>query len=548
MMGSLLLYGPSVTETDSNGYEKAVTFDKALACAFVSIEKERKKRRGFPFGQSGEDISFIVQILWPFAMLRQPSGKWVTFDSLGILKLNLGYGGIRQCESFCQEIDKATPTKSTVDDFSKLLETHLSIFKDFAGYSTFEFNGCLSEKDLRADLGDYFRLATATEPSEALLLSPVVTSQMAEEAFGNLLELRDKAKGEIDTLNKTGQSLRALISKWDATIKEEKQSQQDYYNSKIAEIAAEVSAKVRKLAEERDLKIAPLEERIDALEAEVRREEEFETVLESQEKDAQSELEQARDELEFEENRDSDTERHAAKIEMLERKVQRLEEKVSERSERTEEFSDKAETARGALNRKKQERDNIRRPYDQQISQEKSRITVLEVTRDGKIAELNQKFNTIFGKSEEMCQDIANLARQKEFFIGEVTELESTVENPFLKPEKEIYAYVPILLAKLQSEKESRFVVFPPSKMRKGKSAVEKTSGFLFRTTSVPVEPRNKAVEKLCEVFKDLMKTNHPAAREVAEKASKFDLLKAPKAKENLSKGMEMLHQEGWLR
>src|SRR4030042_6273551 len=142
-MNSLLLYGPLVTEIDSNGHERAVTFDKALACAFVSIEKERKKKRSFPFGQSGEDISLIVQILWPFAMLRQPPGKWLAFDSLGILKLNLGYGSIRQCESFSQEIGKATPTTSNVDDFSNLLETHLSTFKNFAGSSTFEFSGFL---------------------------------------------------------------------------------------------------------------------------------------------------------------------------------------------------------------------------------------------------------------------------------------------------------------------------------------------------------------------------------------------------------------------
>lgn len=546
-MNSLHLYLPSVTEFDGSGYERATSIGKAMACALISIEKERKKGRGFPFRESGEEISFIIRVFWPFALLKQPSGKWVIFDSLGISTLTLRYGITQSCESFCEEMDKATPSRFDADGFSTLLEKHTSTFKDFADYPSYQFNGFHSEKGLRTELVDYFRFATNIEPSEALLLTPIISSQKAEEAYHRILELSGKAKRDIDILKKPKSTLKAIVEKWDARIREEKQSHWDYYNTKIAEIASDVHQKVQRLEEERAQKIAPFEARVDALRNEVSNLEAAEAILESQESDAENELQEARDELEFEENRNSDTERHRARVDMLARKVQRLEEKVSEHNERTEEFSDKVETAKGALDRKRQERDNIRKPYDQQISQEKARITSLESLRDGNIAVLNEKLDGIHRKSAWIDQSIDRLIRHKESFVREINDLESLLATPVSRPEGEVYAYIPLLLAKLQSRAESRFVVLPPSRMRTGKSGTERVKGFLVGTISVPVEPRSISAEKLCEIFKGLIESNHFAIREVTEKALQFNLLKSSQFKEDLWRGIEALRNEGWL-
>jgi hypothetical protein len=546
-VNSLHLYLPSVTEFDSSGIERVTSIGKAMVCALISIEKERKKGMAFPFRESGEEISFIIRVFWPFALLKQPSGKWVIFDSLGISTLILRYGITKSCESFCEEIDKATPSGVDADGFSMLLENHMSTFKDFADYPSYQFNGFLSEKGLRTDLVDYFRFSTNIEPCEALLLTPIISSQKAEEDFHRILELRDSAKRDIGILKNPKSTLKAIIEKWDASIGEEKRHNWDYYNSKIAEIASDVHQKIQKLEEERAQKIAPFEARVDALRNEVSSLEAAKAILESQESDAENELQEARDELEFEENRNSDTERHSARVDMLARKVQRLEEKVSEHNERTEEFSDKVEAAKGALNRKRQERDNIRKPYDQQISQEKARITSLESLRNGNIAVLDEKLDGIHRKSAWIDQSIDRLIRQKESFVVKINELESLLTTPVSRPEGEIYAYVPFLLAKLQSQAGSRFVVFPPSRMRRGKSGTERIKGFLVGTMSVPAEPRSMSTEKLCEILKGLIEANHFAIREVTEKVLQFNLLKSSRFKEDLCGGIEALRNEGWL-
>lgn len=545
------LYLPSVTEFDNSGYERTTSIGKAVACALISIEKERKKGKGFP--ESGEEISFIIRVFWPFALLKQPSGKWVIFDSLGISTLILRYGITKSCESFCEEMDKATPSRFDLDGFSVLLEKHMSTFKDFADFPFYQFNGCLSEKGLRTDLVDYFRFSTNIVPSEALLLTPIISSRKAEEAFHRILELRDKAKGDIDILKKPKSTLKAIVEVWDARIGEEKRHNWDYYNSKIAEIASDVHQKVQRLEEERDQKIAPFEARVDVLRNEVSSLEATEAILESKELDAEEELREAEDELEYkstceyEEDQDSDTGTDTARLEMLETRIHRLKLKLSQHRERKEEFSDKVNAARGALAEKEEELEEIQRPYGTQIEAEKARITSLKSLRDGNIAVLNKKLDGIRRKSAWIDQSIDRLIRHKESFVGEINDLESLLATPISLPEGEIYAYVPFLLAKLQSRARSRFVVFPPSRMRRGKSGTERIKGFLVGSMSIPVEPRSISAEKLCEILKGLIEASHFAIREVTEKALQFNLLKSSQFKEDLWGGIEALRNEGWL-
>ena len=58
-MITLPLYLPSLMETDSTGWERSATLDKALACAFICIEAQRKKEKGFLFRQPEEAAKLI---------------------------------------------------------------------------------------------------------------------------------------------------------------------------------------------------------------------------------------------------------------------------------------------------------------------------------------------------------------------------------------------------------------------------------------------------------------------------------------------------------
>lgn len=108
---------PLITETDEDGNERPVSIDRVIACVFVSVEKERKKGKWFVFGSPKEEISFIVQVLWPFTIFKQPSRSWVIFESLGALNSRFTFGGIKFCEEFRKELRSMTPTRSSEDDF-----------------------------------------------------------------------------------------------------------------------------------------------------------------------------------------------------------------------------------------------------------------------------------------------------------------------------------------------------------------------------------------------------------------------------------------------
>jgi hypothetical protein len=565
---------PSLTEFDDRGQEKPVSFDKALACAFMSIEAERKKEKTFVFRRLGEEISFILQVLWPFALVEQSPKRKVMFDSLAIMKLQIRDGNVTRCEEFSEQIKDCVPSRMNREEFFKRLEEFGSFFRDFDSIKSHDMPGCFSEMKMALELASSFHLAGPQELRESIYLTPIIDVPKARELLSRQAELRNKALKDIEALKKSPLPLDSIVPKWDNQIDEEIERHQKQYDAKIDKIRPDVEAKVRDLETERDDKLAPLELEISRLEGEVRQLEEFERIHQAEEtsavddeaeadedlRQAHEDLQQAREELAIEEQQDYEDPSRDARISRLRVKISHIDGRISRAEERAErahkrtiecmrrssEASSKVYEVERILAQKREEYDDIESQYKRLIDDEESQITDLEDERDSVIDSLNQESQEISQKLDGIRKDIKDLIRRKELLMKEIDSLGMSLAIPSSKPETEIYVYIPFFVAWLKSEAGSRVLVLPPSRMKKGTSTIGKLGQFFGKIPALS-EPRGQSLAKLSSLLLGQLTKDSQVMKEISGKAQQSNLVYLSSTREQLFRGIESLRSEGFL-
>lgn len=573
-MIKLSLHLPSLTEFNDKGRERPVSFGKALACAFVCIEAERKKEKAFVFRRLGEDISFILQVLWPFALVEQSSKRKVIFDSLALMKLQIRDGNVTRCEEFSEQIRDCVPSRMNREEFFKRLEGFGSFFKDFDCIKTHDIHGCFPDMKMALELASSFHLAGSQELCESIYLTSIIDIPKARESLSRLAELKNKALKDIETLRKSPLPLDSIVSKWVNQIDEEIERRQNQYAAKIDKIRPDVEAKIRDLETERDDKLAPLETEISRLEGELRQLEEFERIHQAEKtsavddeaeadedlRQALEDMQQAREELAIEERQDYEDPSRDARISRLKVKISHLDGRISRAEERAErahrrtidcmrrssEASSKVYEVERILAQKREKYDDIESHYKRLIDDEESRITDLEDERHSVIDSLNQESQEISEKSDGIRKDIKDLISRKELLIKEIDNLGISLVIPPSKPETETYVYIPFFVARLKSEAGSRVLVLPPSRMKKSTSTIGKLGQFFGR---IPVlsEPRDQSLAKLSSLLLGQLTKDSQVMKEISGKAQLSNLVYLSGTREQLFRGIESLRNEGFL-
>jgi len=576
----LPLYLSSLTETDNTGWERSATLDKALACAFICIEAERKKEKGFLFKQPEEVISFMVQVLWPFALVERPSGKKVIFDSLAVMKRQIYDGNVGRGIEFVEQIKECAPSSISRSEFHKRLQRYTSYFKDFVDSKMLEIPGCLPDNKIAEGLTVAFSSAGPKEQCESVDLSPIIDTGKVKESLSALSELKAKSQGDIQTLNKSPLPLNSVMPKWHKQIDDEIKQVKKTYNALIEDIRPDVAEKISELTTLRERELAPLRPIIERLENETRVWEDFKRTREAEEsraradeikaegdlEQAEEEVDEANQELQIAQRRANEDQSYQQRydeewVSQIQRRITRLENKVSDAEdtvsrarpfrnecmERTYETSAELSRVEGILNQKRDEYGNIEDHYERVIADQERRITALEDRRDSEVESLSHESSILRDNSKEIREDIKKLIRRKELVINQIDGLEMHIPIASLKPETESYIYVPFFLALLKSQSGSRFLVIPPSRARKSKSTVEKISQFLMSKIPIPSEPRNHHLTQLSSELLKLLTTTNPISKELFGKAQQSNLLNSSNTRDQLLKGIQGLCTEGFL-
>jgi len=572
---TLSVYVPSMTEIDNQGQEKASSFDRALACAYIRVENERKKGKGFLFKQPEEEISFLVQVLWPFVLIERASKKWAVFDAPGFMKRHFDDGDTTKSNEFSSQLEKCIPSHISRPEFHENLEMFASYFKDFDKKKSHEIVGCFPETEKAHDILKSLRLGGPSEINEAICMPMAVDAIKANASMVFLSELKKKAENDIKTLGEMLLPLDSILPEWHQQIDDEIKHKRLPYDTKIEEITPKVEKKISQIEEEKKGKLAPLEPEISRIENELSQLQEFEETRKAEERrawdteiDAASDVDQANEdireateEIEIERRQTSEDPDRDSRISRLEIRISharsrlfRAEDRLERASETrskcvraTSETTEKVRATEDILGDKRREYENIEDEYDELIADENRKITDLEEERDSVIDSLNQEAQGLTTKVEIIRRDVNNLISRKQHLISEIDSNDAPFALSSSRQGAEGYAYVPFFLAMLSEGTGNRFVVFSPARLRRDRSTTEKLGGLILGKVPTLTERRDQTLSSFARILHEQLQTNHPIRKEICEKAGKLDLLNLSHAREALLKGIDSLWGEGIL-
>lgn len=567
---------PSLTETDNQGKEKASSFEKALACAYIFVENERKKTKGFLFKEPEEEISFLVQILWPIALIEGPSKKYALFDAVGCMKRYFHDGDTSKSDTFSDQIQKCIPSLISRADFHKSLQRFASYFKDYDKKRSYEIIGCFQEPERARNVWNSLHIRGYSEFKEAICLPISIDFKKASESIVFLSELRRKAENDIKTFNEMLLPIDSILSKWHQQICDEIKQKRLPYDMKIKEITPGVESKIEQIEEKKRKELAPLEPEISRIESQLTQLKEFEETRNAEERRANDaeidaaagvdqvneDIREAEEALEMERRRSCEDEEKDLRVSQLESrisharsKLSRVEDRLERASETrrecmkaTSETREKVWATERILREKRGEYADIEDKYDKQIAEEERKITDLEEKRDSIIDSLDQEAKSLTEKIGTVRTDISNLISRKQHLILEIDSNDTFFIQDLPHQGVETYAFIPFFVAML-SEKgvRSRFAVISPAKMRNDRSAAERFEGFILGKVPMLTERRNQMLLVFADILHELLEKNHKVGREILEKAGNVDLLNLAHSQEALLKGIDILWEEGVL-
>lgn len=539
---------PFLTEIDSCSEEKAASSDKALACAVIEVEKERKKEKDFLiFHQEGERILSLLKVLWPFTIIETSSKQMILFDSLSLLKKVFDDGSIDFCYEFNESINGCVPSLKNRNELFGWLEKNTGYFRDFRSIKQVEINGCFKEKKSLQEILFSMSLLENQDISAAIALSVVIDSEKAKTTLTEMVDLKKKTQKDMDTLQETYCLTESFENKWTIEFLEKIKQARRYWNNKIEESRPEVEARILEFESQREEELGCLRPEIEKLENQVNQWEAQETREQASVNYAERNLNQAKEELNSENDLFHDDERDISYISVLESRVNDAQKELNARISIHNETAQQVSLARELLNERKEECNSIKKKYNSQINDEQMRITVLKNHKEEETAKLEKDLSRATESIKELGKDLANLVQQKRAILAEIESVSFPLGNFPLQLLKDPYIYVPLYIAKLENSTGSRFVVIPPSKLKMSKSNSEKIGNFFLRREPSISEPRKPVFRDLAVLLQSVLTINNSVSRDILENTKKVNLLSFEDSKKIIKNGMQLMANEALL-
>lgn len=553
------LYLPILTEINDKNKEKISSLDKALACIFVQIEKQRKKKR-FIIRREEEKIHSIVQILWPLTLLKISSDKMLVFDSTGNISREFYEGDINHVREFRKRTKTWKPHSITSDEFLANLKNNSASFKEFKQKKSRTILGCFPDDTLISEIGNLFKFAKTCELVESIQLPIIVDGKKVNRSLVELEALSEKVETEIHEMTCAHNELRNIIKSWREKSHKEIDENLEIYQSVIDKITPEVNKEIRRLESSKEREIATVESRMDDMRSEVQRWESHESRAVSSENIAENDLQYAENDLQrtrseldnYLNQLNYDSERDYNYVDSLESRIEELNQRVYYSNQKLEEYtgnrretSNELENVKNRLNELQNEQYNIENQFGQLISTQDRRIESLREERASKNVQL---FNEVENRSKltkGITDDIKNLIKTKQSLIDEIENMSIPITKQIPSTKKIIYAFIPFFVVWFTTKKGARIMIYPPLVMTENKSVGKRIFKFLSKTTSPPADLRDESFLALSSKLNTILSANNPLAKDLVKKAGALNLLNSAEIRKHLHKGIEELYNAG---
>ncbi|MEM3458860.1 MAG: hypothetical protein QXN36_08280 [Candidatus Bathyarchaeia archaeon] len=513
----------------SENRKEEFTKEMEKTAIFCFAELERAKGGGLILKQPAEKIAFISEFCYPFWLI--PWSKLnLLFDGLSNTAYTLTYNAIPDVKAFTENIERSSKTLET---YMASLVDNINYFQIPEGAKEIAINGLISDPSFLSEFASYLNEANQVETSlsDLTMLSPTLEESSILSSLQELENLKTTFKEEIDALYGSIKLLNNTTRNFTKTIRAKIKTIKDEFNREIKKQEAIVKPKVDRINEEYNEKIAKLAKDIEKQLLPLQKEK---VKFEKTKEQTLNRIERYKLEAKTRAaSKDAVGERKwKEKISETKKELSDIESKIKDVGKRIKEVEDtrSIETIR------------LKSEWEAKIKEAKKDLLELEASRDSKIQFHKQEIEKLEKTTATIIEQINKMAKMRETGLAGFEKL--GIEQ---KHKQNTIIYVPLYLVCYTSEKGKRFVIFPPSIVN-SISFLTKLKGVLGRAKIKQLlAPRFKSLSSHFYRLPALIERNAVFEREISEKGSRTDILKAESAREEILNNLKSLKNEGWL-
>jgi hypothetical protein len=514
--------------------KKPFTYQMEIASILCLAEAKRRKKPGV-LGSQPEKISYISKLYYPFWAVPLDNEAFFV-DGLGINNTNINYKIPLESEIYLKQLEKAKESR----DIQLILQrSHKDTFKNFIAEIQIPILGLLTDRELVSTLPEYAKQGKKTlkEMEEHTFIRSKLNENLVLEIAEKISLLNKKINEEINSLEKTANILREEMQQIEEKIQGEIEELEKNYEIKLATLREEVEKKIEALTKEKEEII----QKITKL-----REEELKPLIKEKQKN-EIELKRLKKEEEsLKRRKDLKKTGNTYEILILENKIQENKNKILLEKGKSELISTFIEQFKKEIDTLLQK---LSEDYEKKIDDEKNRILQLEALRDQEITSKQNELNEFHVLIDNMISMVEALIAEKQIEETRLKELTVplTLETPTL-------LYIPFYLIKFETEKKSRYHAKTPSIAIGHAGIIRKIQKTLRRFSLEArinhlLHSRSRILDKLiASTFIETLEKDKTLERNISNTARNNNLIKKTDLKEVLTKGLQELRDEEWIK
>jgi len=506
-----------------------------LTAILFLAEAGRKKRT--IAGSSPEKISFISKLHYPLWAVPWENTSLI-IDGLQILSSTLTYMALPEMEPFLNEVERGQTIR---EQFRNALNRHVQTFSGFSETVRIPIKAIVAEKALFSDVSEYVEETHALKADvtgNIALIPPKLDEDAAGESAKKVLDLYERIQSDVKGLEHAARALNETMRFHQKKILREIELANEDFKEELDRVKPVVEKKVGLLLKERDTKIEKMNRAAEAeLNAKLREKERRRRELEKLEIKC----------IEYERRLSVRKSRHdSIGVAHWEHSLRTCENKMSEVKERVRDLSLFIEKT----GRQHQEDVNkLKYSYQTLIDRERKKVADIEASQESVTKAKESENEKLWLMTTGIVNYIEQLAEQKRLHATELRRL--TIP---LKSEQVTLLGLPFYLVGYKTKDKLHYCVYPPLRVMSSEGIVKKIEKALlsFRLASrikLFLQPRSKALNRMFNlVVEEKMRTDRTFEESLRELGTSSNILTNPDFKEALTKGVEELKAEGWIK
>ncbi len=503
--------------------------------AILCIAETKRKKPGL-LGDTQENLTSISELHYPLWAIPW-SDNCLLLDAMAITSNNILCFKPPDAENFIERLKKAAASQEL---YLSALEEYSETFSKMASQTETPIEGLIKDKELLRDVLTYIQdNQKNTEHSilQTSLIPPKIDKENAVRTFHEILRQHANLQSEIKGLQFAINTLNEETNTQANKLQQELEEIQEDFREKILAATNQFNEKGKELMKERNEKI----ERLNAIkDREVndkileKKKLEKELLMLEQDK---NEYKTRKDLRKLKKDKVGEA-RWNTRLRNAQKQISILKKKIKTLSTVITRYEKEAEKIKEKLNS----------TYKELINEEKEKILLLEDTRDTKIREQNEQIQKLQQTTQTIIEKIEKL-------VSQLRECSLAIEEATIpwKTETPTLINVPFYAIQYEDKNKTRHLLQSPviaqdyqglaMKIRKALKSYS-----LESRINTLLKLRSKNLEKMFDAYEKKLTNDQEAEKTLNQLCISHNLLPSPNFKETISRGLEELETEGWIK